>query len=362
MREQPYDSEDLLQRLLAEHPSILAGDQFDRARPARWLLVKREAGVPDGDAAADRWSLDHLFLDQDGVPTLVEVKRSSDSRIRREVVGQMLDYAANSVAYWPLGAIRSQFEATCLAAQRDSEECLAAFLSPEGDAAGESIETFWQRVDTNLKAGRVRLVFVADEIPPELRRVVEFLNTQMNPAEVFAIEIRQFVGSGVRTLVPAVIGQTAQAEARRSGRSSGGRWDRDTFFSTLRSRRGDRIAGIAEGLLDWSERNSMRIGWGSGTRDGSCFPIVEKNGHQYYPYFLWTYGRVEIQCQWMRLRPPFTDDARMSEWVRRLNEVPGVEIRLEDWSRRPSFDMEVLGEAVARASFEVAMEWFWRQL
>jgi hypothetical protein len=35
------------------------------------------------------------------VPTLVEVKRSDDTRIRREVVGQMLDYAANGVVYWP---------------------------------------------------------------------------------------------------------------------------------------------------------------------------------------------------------------------------------------------------------------------
>jgi hypothetical protein len=31
-------------------------------------------------------------LDQDAVPTLVEVKRSSDTRIRREVMGQMSDY------------------------------------------------------------------------------------------------------------------------------------------------------------------------------------------------------------------------------------------------------------------------------
>ncbi len=62
------------------------------------------------------------------------------------------------------------------------------------------MDRYWKLVDTNLKAGRVRLVFVADSIPPELRRVVEFLNSQMNPAEVLAIEIKQFVGSGVRTL------------------------------------------------------------------------------------------------------------------------------------------------------------------
>src|SRR5262249_39244062 len=107
MREQPYDSEDVLQELIARHPNLLAGDQMDNAAPRRWLLVTREMGVPDEQDGGDRWSLDHLFLDQDAVPTLVEVKRSSDTRVRREVVGQMLDYAANAVVYWPVEAIRS---------------------------------------------------------------------------------------------------------------------------------------------------------------------------------------------------------------------------------------------------------------
>jgi len=40
-------------------------------------------------------------LDQDAIPTIVEVKRSTDTRIRREVVGQMLGYAANAVVYCP---------------------------------------------------------------------------------------------------------------------------------------------------------------------------------------------------------------------------------------------------------------------
>ena len=62
---------------------------------ARWAYpARRKSG--------DRWSADHLFLDQDGIPTLVEVKRRKDTRIRREVVGQMLEYAANAVVYWSL--------------------------------------------------------------------------------------------------------------------------------------------------------------------------------------------------------------------------------------------------------------------
>ncbi len=107
LSEREYDSEDLLQGLLERYPNLLAGDQIDSESPRRWLLIAREVGVPDQENGLDRWSIDHLFLDQDGTPTIVEVKRSTDTRIRREVVGQMLDYAANGVAYWPVESLRS---------------------------------------------------------------------------------------------------------------------------------------------------------------------------------------------------------------------------------------------------------------
>jgi len=57
----------------------------------------------NGGAWRRRWDLadgvlDHLLLDQDGIPTFVECKRASDTRIRREVVAQMLDYAATALS------------------------------------------------------------------------------------------------------------------------------------------------------------------------------------------------------------------------------------------------------------------------
>jgi hypothetical protein len=84
MEEKPYDTEDILQGLLERYPDLLVGDQVDPDAPRRWLLVKREMEVPDAEDSSGRWSLDHLFLDQDGVLTLVEVKRATDSRCRRE--------------------------------------------------------------------------------------------------------------------------------------------------------------------------------------------------------------------------------------------------------------------------------------
>ena len=99
MSEEPFALEDALQELVANHPELISGEQIDPADPRRWILVKREQGIADTEGGSNRWAVDHLLIDQDGIPTLVEVKRSSNSQIRREIVGQMLDYAAHAPEY-----------------------------------------------------------------------------------------------------------------------------------------------------------------------------------------------------------------------------------------------------------------------
>ena len=213
---QHYESEDLLQTLIEKHPEILAGDQMGSDEAVRLMLVKREAGIPDGDGATDRWSVDHLLLDQYGVPTLVEVKRSSDTRIRREVVGQLLEYAANVDVYWPSDRIRS------LAVEQlgGSEELNRAILEllgldQEADSAVR-VESYWSQVEENLRNGKLRLLFVADELPREVRRIIEFLNAKMTDVQVLGVELRQYVGEKLRAMVPRIIGQT---EATRQAKT-----------------------------------------------------------------------------------------------------------------------------------------------
>jgi hypothetical protein len=137
MRETPYEAEDVLQELTAKFPSLLAGDQYSDDSQRGWLLVGREAALSN-DEGGGRWSVDRLFLDQDAVPTLVDVKRSSDTRIRREVVGQMLDYAANGVVYWPLDELREMFARQ---RERDGQDPDLVI----SDVAGEDadVEDFW---------------------------------------------------------------------------------------------------------------------------------------------------------------------------------------------------------------------------
>ena len=252
MTEQAYDFEAVLQSLIAQHPDLLAGDQIDPERPRRWLLIDQEVGVPAVEGGGGYWSLDHLLLDQDGVPTLVEVKRSTDTRIRREVVGQMLDYAANSVAFIPAERIRSLLKARCAKDGLDPDQEVAALTG------ADDVEDFWGQVAVNLEAGRIRLLLVADSISVELRRIIEFWNRHTDPVEVLGVEVRQFVGEDLTTLVPQVFGQTVEATEKKTRRGPAREWDEESFFEAL-GERGTEAVDMARRIIDWARSRGLRI-------------------------------------------------------------------------------------------------------
>ena len=357
MSETPYASEAMLQELLARYPSLLAGNLIDPEAPRNWLLVSREQGLAAEEDGSRRWSVDHLFLDQDAIPTLVEVKRSSDTRIRREVVGQMLDYAANAVVYLPVEEIRSRFEASCRARGEEPDALLESFLRP-----GRDPMTFWQGVKTNLQAGRVRLLFVADVIPPELQRIVEFLNQQMDPAEVLAVEIRHYAAADLKTLVPRVFGQTAEAQRKKAtGRAGGERWDEETFFENLTSRKGPDAAVVARRILEWGKSKTTRIDWGSGTRDGCFIPVlIGPDGRTHYPFAVYSSGRLDVQ--FYCLNPPFKAPEVKNELLELLNKVPGVSILPSQRDGRPAIQLAALSSGAAWAAFQCVLDWYARRV
>ncbi|MEU4293822.1 hypothetical protein AB0E63_36860 [Kribbella sp. NPDC026596] len=256
----PYDSEELLQGALAKYPEVIAGPTTEGDGEARLLLVSREMGVPTAEQGPANFSLDHLFIDHECIPVLVEVKRSSDTRIRREVVGQMLDYAANAVKHWPLSLIRQALE-TRAAQENTAVEAMLAELRP-----GLEPEEFWKAVDSNLIAGRIRMIFVADALPPELVRVIEFLNEQMNPAEVLGVELRQFVGGTSVAYVPRVVGRTTAAIGAKN--PGGRQWTQDSFLEATRARCSPQEVALVERLLADVDARGVKLSWGRGATPG----------------------------------------------------------------------------------------------
>lgn len=350
MPEAPHVRESDFQALLADYPKLLAGDQLSPDSPIRWLLVRREAGIPDSEDSGARWAVDHLFLDQDAVPTLVEVKRSSDSRLRREVIGQMLDYAANAVVYWPVSEVRAMFSSACESRGVEPDAVIAQFLQDEEDP-----EVFWGKLKTNLQAGRVRLMFVADSIPAEIRRIVEFLNEQMDPAEVLAVEIKRYEGGGVAAVVPRLIGRTAEAERRKSPGRTTTLWTKESFFDAVRASGNHANLLGAKRLFGWCEARGLRLDFGRGERAGSLSPkfVVGREAHNLFT--IWTDGGLAIQLG--SFKPPFDDNGRKHELIARLNNVRGLDLGPEMVAKWPTRRVGTIAEDRAFDAFTSAFEW-----
>jgi hypothetical protein len=265
----------------------------------------------------------------------------------------MLDYAANGVRYWLIETIQSVFAKTCERGGCAPEHALSEFLGGELEQ-----DDFWLKVKTNMKAGRIRLVFVADEIPAELRRIVEFLNEQMDPTEVLAVEIRQYVGQGVSTLVPRVVGRTAEAEIRKGGAESKS-WDENVFFRALEERRDGSGSATARAILEWARTQGLTIEWKGGTKEGAFYLAIEHRGVAYYPVAVRTgFKNPYAQVQFAQLREaPFDDPTKLQDFCARLNRIQGVQLPEDSVGRYPSFQLSLLAEEAARRLFFEALNW-----
>ncbi len=256
--EERFETEELLQELIGQHPELLGGDQIRPADPLRWILIRREMPV-------EGWAVDHLLIDQDARPTLVEVKRGSNREIRRNIVGQMLDYAATASGVWSGGGLRSAFEQDSVKRDADPVIELRKLLKPDDDTEPDEeadledlIDEFWDRAATNLDANRLRLLFVADEIPAELERVVKFLNEQTRDnLEVLAVEVKQYPGKFGDALVSRVIGQ---AEANLNTRRPDAR--RASIREEVLERCTPSGRSALESLIDTVEKSGAYAAWG----------------------------------------------------------------------------------------------------
>lgn len=270
------DEDKELQQLLEKNPQLMPGDQIKPDNPRRWLLIKREMPVPDPSSGEDRWSIDHFFVDQSAIPTFVECKRFLDTRSRREVIGQMLDYAANGHWYWDREMIRGFAAQTAKESGVEIEEALAQ-LQPDDSL---SVDEFLERVENNLRQGQVRMVFFMEEAPFELKSIVDFLNKQMERADILIVEAKQFERDGLRVVAPYLFGYSE--EARRVKKtvtvtsSSRRQWDEEMFFEDAQSKLKPGEVAALRKLLRFAQEHSLQVRWGGGKADGS-FSLVNES-------------------------------------------------------------------------------------
>ena len=191
-----YKGEAELQEILENNPNLLLRES-DVESGNELYLVKRELTLPGTLLETTDLSLDHFMVDKYGVPVLVEVKLTSNQEIRRKVVGQMLEYAARISFY-------------------DSTELQEMYYLQNGDEAPmDDQREFWRTVSSNLRAGRMKLVFAADEIPNTLKLIIEMLDRAMQDVEVYGVEIKKHIDGGQVFLSTSFVLNTAKTIIRQ---------------------------------------------------------------------------------------------------------------------------------------------------
>jgi len=263
-------NEDLeLQRILEINPDLVPGEQINPSDPRRWLIVKREMPVPDPDSGAKRWSVDLFMVDQNAMPTFIECKRYKDSRARREVVGQMLEYAANGHYYWSKDELREYAEQTADKTGISLEEEIRRLRPEESD----TVDEFFEMIQDNLREGQLRLVFFLEEAPQELKSIVDFLNGQMERSEVLLVEARQYEHEGTKIVTPLLFGYTEEArKVKRTVSITKGqrrKWDKESFFNDAREKLSEDEVKAIELVYEKSRTMGCELSWGAGYINGS---------------------------------------------------------------------------------------------
>lgn len=256
MSEHRYEHESILQKIIADNPNLLLRDTDPDG--SRLMLVDREFDMAEGDDSYASYYLDHLLVDQSGMPVLVEVKKSSNPQARREVVAQMLDYASRA-STWDVDDLRQRFKQN-----NYGSEILDAYDTDE----------FWMQVANCLKAERVKLVFAADRIPSTLRTLIGFMDRNMDGIEVYGVELRRYKADGVTMLTSNVAGETLLKSRRVVTRNV--EWNAANFAAFLLAKGRKDAIPICDDIRAYAESIGLICVNKSGTKYPTFYTMAGK--------------------------------------------------------------------------------------
>lgn len=196
--------EHVLRDLIHEHPSVLPVHDLDPGY-GTLISVTRELSIPGVGF------VDVLLVDSVGRLVIVECKLWRNPQARREVVGQILDYA-RELSRFSFDDLQRQIS---IATGRRGNVLYE--LAREAGSTLQEAE-FVDRVSRDLAAGRFLLLVVGDGITEGTQRIGEYLRAQPGLAFEFGlVEIAEYQvsandGSMRRILQPRVLARTAVIE------------------------------------------------------------------------------------------------------------------------------------------------------
>ncbi len=185
-----------LQKLLFDHPECLPIAAIDPSYGSP-VAVCRELSLPAG-------SIDALYVNALGRLTLCEFKLWRNPQARREVIGQILDYAA-ALASWSYEDLQRQVS---LALGGEGSNVLYGLVSGRHPDVVEA--EFVDNVTRHLRRGEFLLLVIGDGIRERAEKIVDFVQSHSGLHFNLALVEAALYSDGVDRLIvqPRVLART----------------------------------------------------------------------------------------------------------------------------------------------------------
>ncbi|MDO8688745.1 MAG: hypothetical protein Q7R39_01815 [Dehalococcoidia bacterium] len=165
LTEKKFD-ESWIQSVIERNPNILPVSEIEPAF-APLISIGKEVSTKAG-------AIDNLFLSAEGYITLVENKLWRNSKARREVVGQIIDYAAE-LSRWKIDDLERQIK-DYNKVFRHANMGLLETIRMIGTIGDNDESSIRDSISRNLKRGRFLLLIVGDGIHEDVEAMVDYLN------------------------------------------------------------------------------------------------------------------------------------------------------------------------------------------
>jgi hypothetical protein len=144
----------------------------------------------------------------------------------------------------------------------------------------------------------------------------------------------------------------------RKGKPERRHWDEPSFLEEVDRIQGREAADVARRIMEWSRSSRLRDSFSKGLNFGVFIPVLEHRGRSYKPVWVNTTKGVEFPFHSMHRMPPFDDEVKRVELVRRLNAIPGVQIPEEAAvNSRPSVPLLRFMPPEALAALLASLDW-----
>ena len=328
-----FTEEGKLQDYLEEYPSLIPlADIVEGASDL--LCIGREVGAGPG-------AIDLLFIDKDGLLTVVETKLAKNPEARRTVIGQIIEYASY-ISQWSADDV-----------YRIANEYLNSNLDEviQKMSEGEfSDEDFMSKVGQNLKDGKMRLIIAVDELIEPLRATVTFLNRN-STFDILLLQVSSFEESKIKkVLIPSLFGYAPPPiNPPREP------WNLERFLADTRKRCEQEAMDTITELYDFTRDNANSVSWGKGSLFGSF--TFRKLGHDILVSIFTVYSNGSIQLSFGEMKGKEVKEEVLQSFRAKLNKIPGINVPEEAISigKFPSITAEVLAETKNLKNFQDAV-------